>query len=1098
MRRSAAVRAVAILALALIVVCANMFGASSAYAADSLQVSITRAATGKLVMKKGSTYKLAAKASSGKLTYKSSKPKVASVTKKGVLRAKKPGGATIAVTAKSGSKKAVKKVKVTVVKASKFKKVKRLTAKVSAKSLEVGKSAKMNVVFKPAKASNKNVVFKSSAPAVASVDASGVISARKIGTAKITVTSCDNKKAKASVTITVKTAGSADGKKPGSSKLDMEDLAKLVDSGEVEATTADDGSIESINGKFTDAEVKTRADVVRVLNDSAALFGDGFEAEGSDIVIQSPGTVDNADTYYRYSPDVNGIPVEGSQVVVGVSENGEARSLISSYNDAINDVDTVATLSAEEAKASVRSEVRRELLAGLDTDSVDEDLPITMDAELVILNEPNLGNPALVYRVDVSTVKTNGGIEDYSDEVPASQSQEPTVVAPGEYDSSASGDEGDDFGYLVRIERTYYVYANGSVGSAGECMLVVDAFEDVGPDGESPATSGLITQEESSPWESVTMMGYKDLLGNPRTFRAQHHNWQTIRFRDSVRNIETYKLGNVEYFMHEDGKMERYPELPGSLLELPKSSVPNYQTAVSLQANMADVYDFYLQVLKRQSFDGNGSAIRMTYGDVIYENAYWSGGNQQFEFGMAKNYAAALDVVGHEFTHAVVNYVVGNGSNTTLTYKFESGALNEALSDVMGSLIEGKDRSSYGRWAVGEDVGSAMRRMDNPSALSVSKDDYGIEAFPSTYTGRAKVSFDKDNGGVHVNSTIFTHAAYKMMTDSRTSDIDDATWAKVFYYSLYLLPTDAKFRHARNAVIVSAGGLGFTESQMFAIYDAFDAVEITGDFRAPADPLVVDVKGSLESYSWEQLKSISNAIAMAGSDAAGLAVARRYNLVDADGKLQGDTKAITMANGTEAHVRILGFRHDDLASGGKAGITFEFADVPTSSRMNSAGPTNSGGWAGSEVRTWLNSDFLDQLPSDLRDQIVPVSKRTNNKGYVSSNDPSVVTAYPDRLWLLSMSEVYGELSSQSGNVPSYPAVYDAEGTQYKLYADQGVTASDYNFCKKTGGRRGWWLRSPYAGNKYYFRLVYFDGDWNSGYAYVYEGYAFGISPGFCF
>ena len=172
-------------------------------ASGSPKVSVTRAATGKVVIKKGSTYKLAAKTSAGKLMYKSSKPKVVSVSKKGVLKAKAVGKATITVKAKSAGKTTTKKIEVSVVKVSKFKKVKKITAKASATSLAVGKSAKVSVSFNPKKASNKNVIFKSSAPAVVKVTAAGKIIAQKAGAAKITVTSCDNKKAKATVTVKV-------------------------------------------------------------------------------------------------------------------------------------------------------------------------------------------------------------------------------------------------------------------------------------------------------------------------------------------------------------------------------------------------------------------------------------------------------------------------------------------------------------------------------------------------------------------------------------------------------------------------------------------------------------------------------------------------------------------------------------------------------------------------------------------------------------------------------------------------------------------------------------------------------------------------------
>ena len=176
--------------------------AQAATAAPSL--TVTRAATGKVAVKKGTGYKLGATATAGaKITYKTSKKSVATVTSKGTVKARKAGKATITVKAKKGGKTTTKKVKVTVVKASKYKAVKKVAAKAAASTLYVGKSTKVKATVSPSKASNKNVTFKSSNAAVASVDAYGTVTARRAGTAKITVTSCASSKKKASVKVTV-------------------------------------------------------------------------------------------------------------------------------------------------------------------------------------------------------------------------------------------------------------------------------------------------------------------------------------------------------------------------------------------------------------------------------------------------------------------------------------------------------------------------------------------------------------------------------------------------------------------------------------------------------------------------------------------------------------------------------------------------------------------------------------------------------------------------------------------------------------------------------------------------------------------------------
>ena len=179
--------------------------ADYAMAASSPSVNVTRANTGKLVLKTGKQYKLSAKTVQGaSLKYKSSSKRVVSVSEKGVLKALKAGKSTITVTAKKGKRTNAKKIKVTVAKASKFKAVKKITVKAGKKNLSIGQTTKVKVTFNPKAASNKNIIYKSSNPAVASVSASGSVLAKKTGSAKITATSCDNKRAKNSVTIKVK------------------------------------------------------------------------------------------------------------------------------------------------------------------------------------------------------------------------------------------------------------------------------------------------------------------------------------------------------------------------------------------------------------------------------------------------------------------------------------------------------------------------------------------------------------------------------------------------------------------------------------------------------------------------------------------------------------------------------------------------------------------------------------------------------------------------------------------------------------------------------------------------------------------------------
>ena len=140
--------------------------------------------------------KVTVKPKKAKVTYKINKKKIATVSKKGVVKAKKPGKAKI--TVKSGSKKVVVKVVVKKIK----KKVTKVTAPKNV-TVKVGAKQKIKTSVKPKKATLKKLTFKSSAKKIAKVNAKGVITGVKAGKAKITVMAVDGSKKKATVSVVV-------------------------------------------------------------------------------------------------------------------------------------------------------------------------------------------------------------------------------------------------------------------------------------------------------------------------------------------------------------------------------------------------------------------------------------------------------------------------------------------------------------------------------------------------------------------------------------------------------------------------------------------------------------------------------------------------------------------------------------------------------------------------------------------------------------------------------------------------------------------------------------------------------------------------------
>lgn len=186
-------------AIALTVTLSPMAPAKGVSGGTAITTTV-EAATKKLSLKVGNkkayvgkTTKISAKATKGaKLSYKTSNKKIATVSSKGVITGKKAGTVKITITAKKSKYKTVKKT-ITV-------KVYRQNQKITASNVKLTTGQRKNLGAK----ARTRLAYKSSNPKVVTVDKKGNLTAKKTGTAKITVTApANNTYNKASRTITV-------------------------------------------------------------------------------------------------------------------------------------------------------------------------------------------------------------------------------------------------------------------------------------------------------------------------------------------------------------------------------------------------------------------------------------------------------------------------------------------------------------------------------------------------------------------------------------------------------------------------------------------------------------------------------------------------------------------------------------------------------------------------------------------------------------------------------------------------------------------------------------------------------------------------------
>ncbi|RAL65476.1 hypothetical protein DID88_001042 [Monilinia fructigena] len=122
-----------------------------------------------------------------------------------------------------------------------------------------------------------------------------------------------------------------------------------------------------------------------------------------------------------------------------------------------------------------------------------------------------------------------------------------------------------------------------------------------------------------------------------------------------------------------------------------------------------------------------------------------------------------LDIIGHELTHGVTQLTAD------LEYQYQSGALNESVSDVFGSMIKQyfpKTLAKDADWLIGEGIflpsltkSPALRSMKEPGN-AYNDPRIGKDPPPSTMDGYQDLDKWDDGGGVHTNSGIPNHAFY--------------------------------------------------------------------------------------------------------------------------------------------------------------------------------------------------------------------------------------------------------------------------------------------------------------------------------------------------
>jgi Zn-dependent metalloprotease len=293
--------------------------------------------------------------------------------------------------------------------------------------------------------------------------------------------------------------------------------------------------------------------------------------------------------------------------------------------------------------------------------------------------------------------------------------------------------------------------------------------------------------------------------------------------------------------------------------------------AVSCAKNFEDTQNYVSNVLSRNSFDNDGAFARATvHVKDDYVNAYWNG--KSFYFGdgdgSTSNPLTVLDVVAHEYGHAITQYT------SALEYQDESGALNEAYSDIIGTAVEfhvqSNGTSAYpdaqagkSDWLIGEDCwlsSTALRDMKDPQRYNQ----------PSYYKGTNWYSGTGDHGGVHTNSGVANFAFYLLAMGGEDSNdghdynitgIGIPQAAEVALRANYVYHTSSTvYSDAREDWIQAAKDLGYDAQTVADVWTA------CGVEKYIPTPPVYEMSDSKVAFAFEDISSSGTNLSMADDE----------------------------------------------------------------------------------------------------------------------------------------------------------------------------------------------------------------------------------------
>ena len=312
---------------------------------------------------------------------------------------------------------------------------------------------------------------------------------------------------------------------------------------------------------------------------------------------------------------------------------------------------------------------------------------------------------------------------------------------------------------------------------------------------------------------------YRQSLQHDATFRTRPAT-------DATAAAET--AGGLQRSVHD---AQHETSLPGTLVRAEGAEAVEDAAVNEAYDGTGATWTMYKECFDRDSIDGAGLPLISTvHYDRDYANAFWDGNQMVFGDGDGEifgGFTGSVDVTGHELTHGVTQYTAN------LAYEGQSGALNESISDVFGSLAKQHalgQTAADADWLIGAGIfrpgvqGVALRSMAAPGT---AYDDPRLGKDPQPAHMSDYVETTEDNGGVHINSGIPNRAFYLVATALGGNAWSEA--GRIWYATLTSgdLPETADFTTFATATQSAATTLyGADSPQLTAVTTAWQQVGV--------------------------------------------------------------------------------------------------------------------------------------------------------------------------------------------------------------------------------------------------------------------------------